>query len=241
MLLNPEELQTNLPRVEEIEKASLRLVVQGIFAFRETAQEIFRKEQVTGKDWAADIAEDITREAMDRLGVSRIEARPYGKVDYKRARYVFHPEYAIRQVLFVDSKAEKPSGQSIARLQTSQVSMIIRQIRRNEPIEVPGQLPKLLEIDDNLYLTTTIVVKYTYDDPDGQRSLLSMNVAAVPNGMLQEKYNPTCTDTIWTGGPDSPARHEEFRTRLSFHRLKHKARWRVQTIPIAPEPFHWVD
>ncbi|MBV9034482.1 MAG: SfiI family type II restriction endonuclease [Acidobacteriaceae bacterium] len=100
MLIDPKDLQYDLQRLEEIEKASLRLVVQAILDFRETAVEIFHKE----KDLPQDMAEDVTREALDRMGVSRIDERLFGKIDYKRARYVFAPEYAVRQALFVDSK-----------------------------------------------------------------------------------------------------------------------------------------
>jgi len=239
MLIDPHELRNNLPRVEEIEKASLRLIVQGIFNFRATAQEIFRKEQVTGKDWASDIGEDITREALDRLGVSKIDTRLYGKVDYKRARYVFHPEYAVKQALFVDSKAEK-GAESNARLQTSQISMVVRQCTsEGQEIEVPGQLPQLLEIEGICYLTTTLIVKYSYNEAGGERSLLSIRVAAVPNGLLQDLYNPTCADNIWVLGPHSTQRGEEFRTRLSFAKLGAKARWRVQKIPMPPAAFEW--
>ena len=67
MLLDPNELQNNLDRLEEIEKVSLRLIVQAILDFKEQALEIFQNES----DLVADIGEDITREALDRLGVSK--------------------------------------------------------------------------------------------------------------------------------------------------------------------------
>jgi hypothetical protein len=68
-------------------------VTQALFDFRAQATEIFAGE----KDLAGDMGEDITREALDSMGVSRIGQRLFGKMDYKRARYVFHPDYAIRQ------------------------------------------------------------------------------------------------------------------------------------------------
>ena len=99
MLIDPQQLRHNLDRLEEIEKASLRSVMQAIYEYRDVAVEIFREEG----DLVADIGEDITREALDRLGTSKIDQRLFGKVDYKRARYLFHPEYAVKQALFVDS------------------------------------------------------------------------------------------------------------------------------------------
>ncbi|MCX6374594.1 MAG: SfiI family type II restriction endonuclease, partial [Armatimonadetes bacterium] len=128
MLIRPQDLKRDLNRLEDIERASLRLVVQAIVDFRQDAVAIFREES----DLVADIGEDITREALDRLGMSKIDQRLFGKIDYNRARYLFHPEYAVKQALFVDSKAEKKSGQGTATLQTSQFSMVVRQIRMDQ-------------------------------------------------------------------------------------------------------------
>ena len=234
MLLNPEELRQNLDRLEEIEKVSLRLVTQALYNYRSAAQEIFLIES----DLVGDIGEDITREALDRLGMPRIDQRLFGKVDYKRACYLFHPEYAIKQALFVDSKAEKVAGQGTATLQISQLSMMIKQVRFGQELEVQGRLPEIINVANDSYLTTTIFVKYNYEAGAGN-ILRSITVAAVPNGMLQDRYNPTAQDTIWIAGRNAPTLSEEFRVRLSFHRLKEKANWRVQHIPMLPEEFLW--
>ena len=237
MLIDPNNLVDNLPRLEEIEKTSLRLVVQAIFDYRDTAIEIFGAES----DLVSDIGEDITREALDRMGVSKIDQRLFGKIDYKRARYLFHPEYAIKQALFVDSKAEKISGQGTATLQTSQFSMVVQQIRSGEIVQVPGKLPKIINIKNEKFITTTIFVKYNYDEIDNKKLLKSITVAAVPNGFLQPKYNPDAQDTIWIAGRNAPSRGEEFRVRLSFSRLKKKTKWRVQRISLPPEQFEWSE
>ena len=126
MLIDPADLKSDLDTLEDIERASTRLVTQAIVDFREEATAIFGRE----RDLPQDFAEDITREALDTLGVSRIPQRLYGKIDYKRARYVFHPGYALRQALFVDSKAEKMSGAATATLQTAQTSMRIMHVRQ---------------------------------------------------------------------------------------------------------------
>lgn len=237
MLIDPHTLYNNLERLEEIEKASLRLVTQALYDYREVAQEIFHEEN----DLVADIGEDITREALDRMGMAKIDQRLFGKVDYKRARYVFHPEYAVKQALFIDSKAEKISGQNTATLQTSQFSMLVRQVRSQSELEVAGTLPSILTIRDEPYITTTIFVKYNYieDDEQNHTQLDSITVAALPNGILQERYNPTAKDTIWLAGRNAPTRGEAFRARLSFPKLKEKAGWRVQTMPFPPNPFQW--
>jgi hypothetical protein len=233
MLINPYDLKDNPQRLEEVEKSSLRLVVQALYDYRSMAQEIFLQET----DLVADIGEDITREALDRLGMSKIDQRLFGKVDYKRARYLFHPEYAIKQALLVDSKAEQVSGQGTATLQTSQLSMTVKQVRAGERLEVPGKLPHIVELRGEPYITTTLFVKFNYDEKAGSNELSRITVAALPNGLLQQKYNPSHQDTIWLAGRNAPTRGEDFRVRLSFERLKQKANWRVQNIPMPPETF----
>jgi hypothetical protein len=237
LFLDPDSLSTDPERLESIEKGSMRLVTQALYDFRDAAEEIFRRET----DLAQDIAEDVTREALDRMGMSRIDARLYGKMDYKRARYVFNRDYAIRQALFVDSKAEKVAGQTTATLQTSQTSMIINQIRSGQEVNIPGKLPKTIETEKGKCLTTSIFVKYNYDIENNENKLASITVAALPNGFLQERYNPNPRDTIWKAGRNAPSLGEEFRVRLAFDRLKRKTKWRVQIIPMGPEPFIWDD
>jgi hypothetical protein len=236
MLIDPATLATNLDRLEEIEKASLRLVVQALYDVRDIAASIFREQT----DLAQDRGEDISRAALDRLGVSRIEDRLLGKIDYKRARYVFHPEYAIKQALFVDSKAEKVEGINTATLQTAQTSMRIRQIRAGVEQDVQGKLPKIIELGTAKYITTTIFIKFNYRVNGNANTLVSITIAALPNGLLQERYNPTTTDTIWLAGRDAPRRGEAFRVRLSLSMLREKKYWRVQTIP-PTGPFTWTD
>jgi hypothetical protein len=235
MLLNPYQLRQNLDRLEDIERASLRHVVQALYDYRQTAKEVFQAEI----DLVADVGEDITREALDRMGMARIDQRLFGKMDYKRACYLFHPDYAVKQALFVDSKAEKVEGRNTATLQTSQLSMIVRQIRAGKALEVSGKLPQIIELKGVAYLTTTVFVKYNYQETSQRRELVDLTVIAVPNGMLQERYNPSATDTIWLAGRNAPSLGEEFRVRLDLRRLKAKARWRVQQLPLNNEEIYW--
>lgn len=234
MFRDPATLAQHLDVLEDIERASLRLVTQALLDFCGEARTIFAAE----KDRQADIGEDITREALDSVGVSKIPARLFGNMDYKRARYVFHPNYAVRQALFVDSKAEKAAN--VARIQTSQTSMRIRQVRAGQALDVPGELPTIITVSGQPFLTTTIFVKYFYEEGVEGNNLRIIRIASLPNGMLQDRYNPTAEDTIWRVGPDAPSLGEEFRTRLNFDLLRQKAAWRVQDIQIEPEaPFAW--
>ncbi|PDW03868.1 SfiI family type II restriction endonuclease [Candidatus Viridilinea mediisalina] len=232
--IDPHALLDDLNRIEEIEKASLRMVVQALYDYRQDAALIFDAES----DQVADVGEDITREALDRLGNSRVHQRLFGKVDYKRACYLFHPDFAVKQALFIDSKAEKVSGAGTATLQISQLSMIVKQIRAGEAISIPGKLPQILTLNHDHFLTTTIFVKYAYEESE-KRDLRYIIVAALPNGLLQARYNPHEHDTIWLAGRNAPSLGEEFRVRLHFERLKQKATWRVQRIPMQPQAYAW--
>jgi hypothetical protein len=224
-----------MDRLEEIEKATARLVSQALAEFAD-ARPIFNSES----DLQGDIGEDITREALERMGVSGARIRVVGKIDYKRARLVLHPEYGVRQALLVDSKAEK-AATNVARLQTSQTSLEIRQIRAGQEIAVPGSLPTILDRDGIQFLTTTVFVKYHYVETGHGNNLRLIQIITLPNGMLQSRYNPDAHHGVWNAGPNAPARGEAFRTRINFQRLRALAVWRVQRIPLdPPEPFHWI-
>jgi len=238
MTLDPESLRTNPDLLEDIEKATLRFVTQAIYNFREDIIDIFTKES----DLVQDIGEDLTREALDRTGTSLIPQRLFGKMDFKRARYLFLPEHAVRQALFVDSKAEK--GSVVARIQKGQTSMNIRQIRAGQNVNEPGGLPLTIPHASGDLLTTTIFVKYAYKEilPGHEKTLQRIDVIALPSGYLQNKYNPSFTDTIWNAGPNAPTLGEPFRARIALTKLRQKANWRVQTIP--PDllhPYVWAE
>lgn len=239
MFLDPNSLSESPDIIENIEKATMRFVTTALLIFKDEALRIFSAESAI-VDKVQYIGEDITREALDSIGMSKNPERIYGAMDYKRARYLFHEDYAIRQALLVDSKAEK-DGRDV-RIQTSQVSMIIRQIKKGQPVEVPGTLATIMNLSGNGFLTTTLFAKYIYDNANGLNELKLIRVSCVPNGILQERYNPTPEDSIWNVGPHSDERGEEFRTRLSFTRLRQKKSWRVQDIPMRPgHEFVWND
>src|SRR3990172_3029281 len=170
--------------------------------------------------------------------------RLFGKMDCMRARYLFLPDFSVRLALFVDSKAEHISGQRTATIQTAQTSMKIRQWRQRSIVEEEGKLPIVIPTQRGELLTTTIFVNYNYTEETNSKSnkLLSINILCLPNGLLQERYNPNPDDTIWLAGRNAPSRGEAFRVRISLPRLKFKQRWRVQSILLSPSvPFIWDD
>jgi len=211
--------------VEEVEKLSLRWMYQAVLDFGFTAWDIFRHSP----DDVKDVAEDITRELLDALSGYRINQRILGNVDYRKARYVLMPHQTVRQALFVDSKAEKT--RNTGTMQMSQLSLRVRQRQAGLTIDERGMLPNVSLYGATQFLTTTMLLHYCYqDDPVGNHFLETVTLAAVPNGLLQDRYNPDEDDTIWLAGRNAPTLGEDFRVRLSFDRLKQKKSWRVQHV-----------
>jgi hypothetical protein len=194
-------------------------------------------------DDVKDVAEDITREMLDRLGGYQIQQRVLGNVDYRKARYIILPDSTIRQALFVDSKAEKESR--TATMQMSQISMAVKQERGGKHADVPGKLPAVSVYGGQPYLTTTLLLHYCYEETDNKHLLQFVTLAAIPSGLLQETYNPSSEDTVWLAGRNAPSRGEEFRVRLSFASLNAKCPWRVQRVRYDPSRKHvageWVE
>ena len=205
----------------------MSMVVQALTDYRVDAETIFREET----DEVQDIAEDILRDAVGAMGLSEIHERLYGKVDLKKAIYVFAPN-AEPVALMLDAKAEKDSR--TATIQMSQTSMTIKQKRGGDEVSESGMLEKFITRGDRKLLTVTVIAKFVYgeDDDNKNRRLEKIVVACIPNGSLQAKYNPNSDDTIWLAGRNAPTLGEDFRVRLSYSKLSEKAEWRVHSVQI---------
>lgn len=210
---------------ERVEQAVMEMVVQALTDYRAQAVTIFREET----DLPQDIAEDVTREALETMGVSGIGERLYGKVDYKKAIYAFLPS-AHPVALMLDVKAEKANGNRTATIQMSQTSMSVRMVRSGKPINEPGRLDRHIDRGGRQLYVATVIAKFVYEESDKSHQLNRMIVACIPNGLLQDHYNPTTADTIWLAGRNAPTLSEDFRVRLSYNKLKKKAPWRVRII-----------
>jgi hypothetical protein len=211
-------------QIESIEKLTLRWIFQAVMDFGPEAHEIFLKSP----DEVKDVAEDITRELLDRLPGYNIQQRIFGTVDYKRARYIVLPDQMVRQALFIDSKAEKENR--TATIQMSQTSMRVQQVRSGIIIDEVGRLPAISLYNGQQFLTTTAFLHFRYEDIDNIHWLRDVTIFCLPNGRLQDRYNPATDDTIWLAGRNAPTLGEDFRVRVSFARLKAKANWRVQSV-----------
>ena len=145
----------SLNEIEEIEKLTLRWIFQAVYDFGMEAHEIFLRSP----DSVKDIAEDITRELLDRLSGFNVQQRVYGTVDYKKARYVILPDQTVRQALFIDSKAEKENRS--ATIQMSQTSMWVRQRRSgaqvNFYLKYPNMEIKITSQRQALFISATMI------------------------------------------------------------------------------------
>lgn len=212
--------------IENLERATFEMVVQALSDYRRQAVDIFCEET----DLAQDIAEDVMREALEAMGVSGFHERLYGKVDYKKAIYVFVPE-ARPVALMLDAKAEKGNGS--ATIQMSQTSMRVQYVGTQGEVNEMGKLKQTIDRNGRRLQVVSIIAKYVYADRDQGYDLNTIIVACIPNGALQNRYNPSPTDTIWRAGRHSPKRGEDFRVRLNYASLRSKAEWRVRYIPVS--------
>ena len=213
--------------IERLEQAVMALVVQALTDYREATATIFSEET----DLPQDIAEDVMREAIEAMGVSSIHDRLYGKVDVKKAIYAFLPE-PTPVALMLDAKAEQTNGDRTATIQMSQTSMRVRMFRQGVALDEPGRLEQTIQREHRSYHVVTVIAKYAYQDLQPGQKLDRIIVSCIPNGRLQDIYNPDANNTIWLAGRNAPTRGEDFRVRLSYERLSRKAPWRVQDIPI---------
>ena len=211
--------------LELVERTAMSIVVQALTDYAPQAATIFREET----DMPQDIAEDVTREAIEAMGMSGISERLYGKVDVKKAIYVFLPK-PHQVALMLDAKAEKLNGDRTATIQMSQTSMTVKMRRSGQDVNEPGKLDKVIERGTRKFHVVTVIAKYVYTNVEDFHELNRIIVACIPNGLLQEKYNPSPEDAIWLAGRNAPTRGEDFRVRLSYEKLRSKAAWRVKEI-----------
>ncbi|MXW41787.1 MAG: type II restriction endonuclease [Acidimicrobiia bacterium] len=213
-----------LDRVEHLEEVVLNMVAQALADYRNEAATIFAEET----DEPQDIAEDVLREAIDAMGLSEMHERLYGKVDLKKAIYVFAPN-AEPVALMLDAKAERDDARTVT-IQMSQTSMTVKMTRKGEDVAIPGSLGHFITRNERSLLVVTVVAKFFYAEVDGRQALRQIIVACIPNGLLQERYNPSVDDGIWLAGRDAFTLGEAFRVRLGYRKLADKSAWRIITI-----------
>ncbi len=216
--LSPEQM-------EHVEQTTFSMVMQALTDYVQTATIIFREEVAQPQD----IAKDVTREAMEAMGLPQLHERLYGKVDFKKAIYTFLPQ-AQPVALMLDAKAEKQNGDRTATIQMSQTSLRVKMQRGGQVTDERGRLEPFIQRGDLTLYVVTVFAKYIYQSTASGHQLRHITGICLPNGGLQERYNLDAADTIWRAGRKAPSRREDFPVRLSLVDLRRKAAWRVQDI-----------
>lgn len=110
--------------------------------------------------------------------------------------------------------------------------MRVKMLRQGSAIDEAGKLPSFIDRDGRSLYVVTVFAKYIYDVVNGARILKRIIAACLPNGLLQDQYNPSENETIWRVGRNAPTLGEDFRVWISFAELRAKAPWRVHYIDI---------
>jgi hypothetical protein len=235
-LLSPDEH-------ELMEKQALRMIVQALQQYSREAKEIFESTSAHSRSEVIVLAEDLTQYALEVAEVYAINKRFAGFIDYKRARWFPTPYGLLPQVLLVDAKASTENNRDT--LQQSQLPMdaeFLSLAAKGTAVKLSAGVPPHMEIptaDDGLLLavTTSVFVHFYYQDTPGDpakyRELRDIYVLAIPHSRLKAKYNPNPQVTFFGQGRHSPARGEEPRIRVYFHRLRSACPWRLQQLTYA--------
>ena len=103
--------------------------------------------------------------------------------------------------------------------------------RINETLQTGAVTNRTYRAGETVYLFLKFtIVHFLYSDDSDIYHLKEVKITVIPNGKLQDRYNPTVDDGIWLAGRNAPTLGEDFRVRVSFARIQQKASWRVQTI-----------
>lgn len=234
---------------EDLEKQTLRMIVQAMQQYSREAKEIF---ETTAADSATEVivlAEDLTQYALEVAEVYPINKRFAGFIDYKRARWLPSPEGLFPQVLLVDAKASKENNRDT--LQASQLPMDAEFMDNSgQVVTLPAGVPPHMDIASASgttlpAVTTSIFVHFYYRDTPGdahrRRELMDIYVLAVPHNRLKPRYNPSPASSFFGAGKHSPARGELPRIRVYFSRLRKMQPWRLQRLSYAASTSGYTD
>lgn len=225
-------------QIEQIEKATLRTVVQALQEYSREAKQLFDTTYAPSDNEVIVLAEDILQYALEVAECYPINRRFAGFIDYKRVRWLPTHFGLFPQTLLVDAKASTENNRDT--LQQSQLPMdadfmnTAGKVHRLEA-GVPPHLRIVCECGDELLaLSTSVFVHFFYDkisQADGKyRDLRSIFVLGLPHARLKSKYNPSPDVTFFGQGKHSPARGEVPRIRVYFSRLRQMCPWRLQEL-----------
>ena len=223
-------------QIEEIEKQTLRTIVQALQDYSREAKEIFENTFADTGDEITNLGEDVVQYALEVAELFPINKRLAGSIDYKRVRWMPSPYGLIPQALLVDAKAAKECNRTT--LQQSQLPFDADFLVHNQSFSMAAGIPhlsiKMASGREITALSTSIFVHMYYEDIDTQitpfRRLKSIIVLAVPHFRLKAKYNPDAETSYFGKGKESTARQEARRIRIYFDRFRRVCPWRYQEL-----------
>jgi hypothetical protein len=227
-------------QLEDLEKQTLRMIVQAIQEYSREAREIFQNTRADRKSEVIVLAEDLVQYALEVAECYPINQRFAGFIDYKRIRWLPTPYGLFPQVLLVDAKASTEKNRET--LQQSQLPMAAEFPSSKQPGKIvkmaPGVPPdQPIRTDSGNPLravTTSAFIHFHYTDlknvSSPYRTLHAIYVLLLPHGRLKSRYNPDHTRTFFGEGKHSPKRGEEPRIRVYFSRLRKMCPWRLQEL-----------
>lgn len=233
-------------QIEQLEKATLRVIVQALQEYSWEAKQIFDSTEAESETEVIVLAEDILQYALEVAELYPINKRYAGFIDYKRVRWFPTPFGLIPQALLVDAKASTENNRDT--LQRSQLPMDAEFQDSSGKVHTlsAGVLPHLdIAFDGGVTLgaiSTSILVHFYYENkalrPGSFRDLKSIFVLALPHARLKPKYNPNPLQTFFGQGKHSPARGEAARIRVYFNRFREMCPWRFQNLSYgAPDAY----
>ncbi len=234
-------LQSTNDQVEEIERATLRTVVQAVQQYSAEARHIFENTSAPSDAEIVVLAEDLVQYSLEVAELFPINLRFAGFIDYKRVRWLPMPFGLIPQAFLVDAKASTENNRET--LQQSQLPMDADFESRGKAVHLAAGVPPHLVIKTATggalhAITTSVFVHFHYTAAAGgppYRTLHGIYCLAMPHSRLKGKYNPSSATTFFGQGKHSPARGEEPRIRIYFSRLVEMCRWRLQVLEFLPD------
>lgn len=227
----------SLDQLEDLEKQTLRTVVQALQEYSREAKEIFDGTRAWSDNEIIVLAEDLVQYALEVAESYPINKRFAGFIDYKRVRWTTTPFGMFPQAFLVDAKASTENNRDT--LQQSQLPMDAEFISKGNNVHLAAGVPPHLRIEghggSNLRaVTTSIFIHFYYEKLDREeppyRNLIAIYALCIPHNLLKPRYNPDPETTFFGQGKHSPARQEAQRIRVYFGRLRSMCPWRLQEL-----------
>jgi hypothetical protein len=229
--------QITLDQIEQVEKQTLRVIVQALQEYSREARDIFENTPAPSEAEIIVLAEDLVQYALEVAECYPINKRFAGFIDYKRVRWISTPFGLFPQVLLVDAKASTENNRET--LQQSQLAIDADFTSKGVAVRMRAGVPPHMEVvmaDASIVpaITTSAFIHFYYEDMARTnapyRRLRSIFAMLLPHQSLKPRYNPDATTTFFGQGKHSPARLEVPRIRVYFGRLRAMSPWRLQEL-----------